>query len=208
MVSSLLAHPANFGRASLHNHVSQFFKINFFSYTYSSYWFCFSGELRLIQVCCTFWVSKDTLDIEGHQITRTQDFRLILTFYMLLLLPCFRFHKEVYCIVQHTQYSYGQSHSSSTVSKYFNLFKMFPLDKKIQEVVIELRNDNQDIYIMQKNMNKFFSKRKKPGMYNRFLTVLCRIFTKRTPTWNELFLIKCYSENSSIGSILWIIFRT
>ena len=27
---------------------------------------------------------------------------------------------------------------------------MFPLDKNIQEVVIELRNDNQDIYIMQK----------------------------------------------------------
>ena len=150
MVSSLLAHPANFGHASLHNHVSQFFKINLFSYTYLAYWFCFSGELRLIQVCRTFWVSKDTLDMEGHQITRTQDSRLILTFYMLLFLPCFRFHKEVYCIVQHTQCSYRQSHNSSTVSKYFNLFNMFPLDKNIQEVVIELRNDNQDIYIMQK----------------------------------------------------------
>ena len=81
--------------------------------------------------------------MEGHQITRTQDSHLILTFYSLLLLPCFRFHMEVYCIVQHTQCSYRQSHNSSTVSKYFNLFKNFQLDKNIQEVVIKLSNDNQ-----------------------------------------------------------------
>ena len=47
---SLLACPTDFRLTGSHNHVSQFLKINLFLvYIYTSYWFCFSGELRWTQ---------------------------------------------------------------------------------------------------------------------------------------------------------------
>ena len=49
-ISNLLAHHTDFALASQHNDVNQFLKIKFFYvYIYISYWFCFTGELCLLQ---------------------------------------------------------------------------------------------------------------------------------------------------------------
>ena len=49
-VSSLPAHPTDFGFANLNNHMSQFFIINFFlNYIHTSYWFHSSGEPWITQ---------------------------------------------------------------------------------------------------------------------------------------------------------------